>query len=128
MSDRVKYEKKSYIKVFRIIEKRYANKPKKPVVIKQYLHPVEESLKAYIRQMTATEVFNALHKETSAYLVVINYHPEVDTDCYIEYGDMVMKVVTPPDDYELRKIETKLTCQRVSDELGYTKVIGGKLK
>lgn len=128
MSDRIKYKKNSFIKIFRIIEKRYANNPKKPVVVKQYIHPQNESLKAYIRQLTATEVYNALHKETSAYLVVINYHPEVDTECYIEYGDMIMKVVTPPDDYELKKLETKLTCQRVSDELGWTKVIGGKLK
>ena len=128
MSDRIKYKKNSFIKIFRIIEKRYANNPKKPVVVKQYIHPQNESLKAYIRQMTATEVYNALHKETSAYLVVINYHPEVDTECYVEYGDMIMKVVTPPDDYELRKIETKLTCQRVSEELGWAKVIGGKLK
>ena len=128
MSDRIKYKKNSFIKIFRIIEKRYANNPKKPVVVKQYIHPQNESLKAYIRQLTATEVYNALHKETSAYLVVINYHPEVDTECYIEYGDMIMKVVTPPDDYELKKLETKLTCQRVSEELGWTKVIGGKLK
>lgn len=128
MSDRIKYKKNSFIKIFRIIEKRYANNPKKPVVVKQYIHPQNESLKAYIRQLTATEVYNALHKETSAYLVVINYHPEVDTECYVEYGDMIMKVVTPPDDYELKKLETKLTCQRVSDELGFTKVIGGKLK
>lgn len=128
MSDRIKYKKNSFIKIFRIIEKRYANNPKKPVVVKQYIHPQNESLKAYIRQLTATEVYNALHKETSAYLVVINYHPEVDTECYVEYGDMIMKVVTPPDDYELKKLETKLTCQRVSDELGWTKVIGGKLK
>ena len=128
MSDRIKYKKNSFIKIFRIIEKRYANNPKKPVVVKQYIHPQNEFLKAYIRQLTATEVYNALHKETSAYLVVINYHPEVDTECYVEYGDMIMKVVTPPDDYELRRIETKLTCQRVSEELGWTKVIGGKLK
>lgn len=128
MSDRIKYKKNSFIKIFRIIEKRYANNPKKPVVVKQYIHPQNESLKAYIRQLTATEVYNALHKETSAYLVVINYHPEVDTECYVEYGDMIMKVVTPPDDYELKKLETKLTCQRVSDELGFTRVIGGKLK
>lgn len=128
MSDRIKYKKNSFIKIFRIIEKRYANNPKKPVVVKQYIHPQNESLKAYIRQLTATEVYNALHKETSAYLVVINYHPEVDTECYVEYVDMIMKVVTPPDDYELKKLETKLTCQRVSDELGFTKVIGGKLK
>lgn len=128
MSDRIKYKKNSFIKIFRIIEKRYANNPKKPVVVKQYIHPQNESLKAYIRQLTATEVYNALHKETSAYLVVINYHPEVDTECYVEYEDMIMKVVTPPDDYELKKLETKLTCQRVSEELGWTKVIGGKLK
>lgn len=129
MPDRIKYRKDRYIKVFRIIEKRYANNPKKPVVVKQYLHKKDESIKAYIRQLTATEVYKALHKETSAYLVIINYHPEVDTDCYVEFPDgKVVKVVTPPDDYELRKLETKLTCQTVSDELGYTKVIGGKLK
>ena len=116
---RVKYRKDRYIKIFRIVRKKLPN-AKAPTVIKQYIHAKNELLHAYIRQMSAMEVYNTLHKETSAYLVVINYHPEVDTECYVEF--------TAPDDYELRQIETKLVCQIVSEELGYTKVLGKELK
>lgn len=125
---RVKYRKDRYIKIFRIVRKKLPN-AKAPTVIKQYIHAKNELLHAYIRQMSAMEVYNTLHKETSAYLVVINYHPEVDTECYVEFTDgRILKVITPPDDYELRQIETKLVCQIVSEELGYTKVLGKELK
>lgn len=123
-NQRYAYPKKDrYIKIFKIRKRRPANQ-KAYITVKEYIHPKNESLHAYVRQLTAKEILAENLKDTSTYLVVINYHPEVDMDCYIEFNGKVLRVITPPDTYEDRNIEMKLTCQIVTDSLEYSKTVG----
>lgn len=126
MADRTRFvypHKDRYIKVFHIRKKRLPNSAE-TTVIKEYIHPVKESIKAYVRQLSAKEILSENMKDTSTYLVVVNYHQDIDMECYIEFKDKILRLITPPDTFEDRNLEMKLTCQIVSEELGYTKVVG----
>lgn len=107
------------VKIFKIIKKRYPQDPHNEVIVKEYLHPAAKSLCAYVRQLVSKEEFTSeAHKDSSNYLVVINFREGIDLDCYVEFKDKTMKAVGV-DGYEQRDLELKITCQVITDDLEF---------
>ena len=111
------------VKIFKIIKKRYPLEHTE-VMTKEYLHPVEQSLHAYVRQIVSKEEFTSeAHKDSSNYLVVINFRDGIDLDCYIEFKGITLKAVGI-DGYEQRGLEIKITCQVITDDLEFNEIRG----
>ena len=112
-------QKDKNIKIFKIKKKRYPDQEQIELRIKQYIHPESSKIRAYIRQIVATESFNNDgHQPNRSYLVAINYRKGIDEDCYIEYADKVLSV-TGVDGYELNNLELKLTAKETNDDLAF---------
>lgn len=104
-------QKDRQIRIFRIHSKRWANESEQSI-IKEYMHPKDTFLRAYIRQLSAGEMATeALKKQSDDFEAVINYRPEITTDCYIEFqGDTYR--VTGVDGFDLKNIELKLRIRK----------------
>lgn len=109
--------KDKFIKIYKLSKKRVRNESRSSIVVqKEYLHPANQSVRAYIRQLSATERFNSgSHQDSRDYEIVINYRPGVTTDCYIEYRESTYKV-DGVDGYELKQTELKLRAHEQSPD------------
>ena len=106
------------IKIFRIIKRR-SPEQENEILIKQYQHPKNKFLKAFVRQIAAHESFNDnAHQDSSNYLIVVNHREGITVDCFIEFKDLVLKI-TAIDSFECRNLELKLTCQLVTNEINF---------
>lgn len=87
-------------------------------VERQSLHPGIEKLRAYCNPIAP----NVSSHDTAEFarqrvLVVINFIPGVATGDKVQWGDRRMKIVLPPDDFEGRHLELKLTCETEEADL-----------
>lgn len=118
MSSSFRYANKDkFVKIYRLVKKRSTIEGKSTVIVtKEYLHPQDQGIRAYIRQLSATERFeSSAHQDSREYEVVINYRVGVTVDCYLEYRGMVLKVAGV-DGYELKNAELKLRVHEQSPD------------
>lgn len=117
--------KDKFVKIFKISKKRRRIEGRSSVIVeKEYLHPVDQAVRAYIRQISASERFTSdAHQDSRDYEVVINYRPDVTVDCYIEYKGSTFKI-TGVDGYELKEAELKLRVHEQSPDEDPLKVSG----
>lgn len=91
---------------------------------REYRHEPNKPLRAYCRMILAEE-----SERSSAtfprerVLVVINYLEEVRQGDVVEWGRKRLRIIAPPDYFEGRNLELKLTCEllEADPELGEAK-------
>lgn len=76
-------------------------------------HPKGTKLWAYLRMLTSSEGNAEVGVGEEKYLIVINNREGVKKDDYVKMGDKLFQIVAPPDVFEDRGTEMKLTCVRV---------------
>lgn len=110
-SRRIKDKK---IKIFREIQTEWG-------VTKKYIHPLGSSLKAYVRQLSATEqnTSNGI-QDGSAIEFVIN-NRQIKTDMYVEFKGKTYQM-GPPDNFEFYKTEVKFIAYEVNTKDDYLEV------
>lgn len=90
---------------------------------KKYVHPKDESLRAYVRQIVANNQENSdAVIIADRYLVVINYRDLPRGQYYVEWKNKVLKVLNI-DEFEGRNLELKLECQVIDTDPLANKVI-----
>lgn len=109
--------KDKFIKIYKLSKKRVRNEGRISIVVqKEYLHPADQSLRAYIRQLSSTERFSSGgHVDSRDYEVVINWRNGITVDCLIEYQGTILKI-DGVDGYELKKAELKLRAHEQSPD------------
>ncbi len=78
-------------------------------------HPKGTKLWAYVRMLTSSEGAVQVNVGEERYLVIINYNKDVKMGDYVRLNDKLLQIALPPDVYEDRKFEMKLTCVRVEE-------------
>lgn len=89
------------------------------VLKRVFLNPKKEPFWAYcnpIAQETNDQQSATFPKERV--LVVINYIKGVHTGDWVGWGDRRLRIILPPDDFEGRNLELKLTCETVDEDSG----------
>ncbi len=112
-----KYPKKNaLVDVYRLKRKVVRNEGRKgSVLVKTY---IGKSLWAYCNPIVSDQGDH----DTASFpkeriLVVINYRDGIKAGDRVKWGNKTMQVILPPDDYEGKHCELKLTCETVeSDE------------
>ena len=83
------------------------------VMIKTRRHPKGTKLWAYVRMMQSSEGNPQVNVGEAKYLVVINHRDGIQKGDYVDLGQMLLQVTEPPDVFELKGLEMKLTCVQV---------------
>lgn len=100
--------KDKFIKVYEIIQKTRPN-DENTYIEKRYIHPKKSPLRAYVRQLSASErITKSTETEMNTYEVVINYRKGIKRGQFIEFKDMTLKI-NGVDGYEQYDAELKLT-------------------
>ena len=85
---------------------------------RQYLiHPKGKPIRAYCNPIVGdVSSHDTAQFPNERILVVINYHEDVRVGDIVEWGRKRMRILLPPDDYEGRHLELKLTCETLEAE------------
>lgn len=96
---------------------------------KRYVHPKDEHLRAYVRQIVAeNKISDEATYPADRFLVVINWRDLPKGQYYIEWGNKTLKVLNK-DEYEGRREEIKFETQEVdADVTIYKRTTGEKWK
>ena len=103
------------IKIFKLTRRKSLLDRENEIIVKEYQHPQEKFLSAYVRQIVAKESYEQdVHQSVDEYLIVINYREGINENCYIEFKNKTLRVKSV-DNYEDRGLESKLVCQLVEE-------------
>ena len=82
-------------------------------VVRKFRHPRGIKLWAYIRMIAVEQGAEQVEIGKERYLIVINRRDGVQMGDYVQCGDRLLKIVLPPDTFDLNGVEMKLTCEAV---------------
>lgn len=105
------------VKIFKLTKRKDLLDRENEINVKEYQHPENQNLQAYVRQIVARESYEQeVHQTLNEYLVVINYREGINENCYVEFKGKTMRVKSV-DNYEDRGLEMKLICSLVEETI-----------
>ncbi|MCU7522506.1 MAG: phage head closure protein [Ignavibacteria bacterium] len=103
--------KDKLIKIFSLYQRK--NLDNETITIKHYHHPQNQSLKAYVRNLSASEQFASnANKDNSTIQFTIN-HRNISNDMYVEFAGKTY-AITAPDKYEFYNTDIKFMAKEVA--------------
>lgn len=109
--------KDSRVRIFGLKRVRILNEGEAGDVYERTYRHAEESVRAYCRMIvTDSSESQNVSVGRERVLVVINYREGVKMGDYVQWGAKTLRIAAPPDYYEGRNLELKLTCELADDD------------
>lgn len=114
MSDYKYPNKIRFVSIYREKQKKVkAEGMESRVLEREYIvHEEGKKIRAYCNPIVSdTSDHTSAEFPKERILVVVNYHEGIALGDIVEWGRKKMKIILPPDDFEGKHLELKLTCE-----------------